>query len=305
MNQSPHAIRLLAAALLSASMLSVGAGAVELDGNSVSAIHVDQNTAPVSASAAVAKNDSPVTLKDAAGQYQVTYQSKNGSETAATVTATKSNVDAYVCVDVDTVLNVRQGPGTYYDILCTVEDGTLFPLTGKTGSWYQVLCNGRTGYISTSYAVIENSVDVFPTPVPTPDVPADPTVAPVPNSLSAQIISFAMQYVGYPYVYGTEGPNTFDCSGFTSYVYAHFGYTLHRSSKDQIKDGVAVSKDSLQPADLLLFSNNNSGGAIGHVGLYIGNGKFIHASTPTSGVIISDLDSPWYVQHYIAARRVL
>lgn len=303
MNQSPHTIRLLAAALLSASLLTVGAGAVELDGNSVSAIHVDQNSAPVSAATAVAKNDSPVTLKDAAGQYQVTYQSKSGAETAATVTATKSNVDAYVCVNVDTVLNVRQGPGTSYEILCTVEDGTLFPLTGKTGSWYQVLCNGRTGYISTTYATIENSEAVFPGQS-SPSKPAAPTISSA-SPLAEQIVLFAKQYVGYPYVYGTAGPNTFDCSGFTSYVYAQFGYSLHRSSKDQVKDGVPVSKDSLQPADLLLFSNNGSGGAIGHVGLYIGNGKFIHASTPSSGVIISDLSTDWYIQHYICAQRVL
>ena len=116
-------------------------------------------------------------------------------------------------------------------------------------------------------------------------------------------MAYALQYKGYPYVYATAGPNSFDCSGFTSYVYAHFGYTLNRSSKDQIKNGVAVSKSELQPADILLFSRD--GTRVTHVGLYIGEGKFIHASTSTTGVIISDLNSTYYTTHYFAARRII
>ena len=84
-----------------------------------------------------------------------------------------------------------------------------------------------------------------------------------------------------PYVYGTAGPDTFDCSGFTYYVYAHFGYSLNRSSRDQVNNGVAVSKDQLQPGDLVFFSTNGSYPT--HVGLYIGEGNIVHASTPRTG----------------------
>ena len=109
--------------------------------------------------------------------------------------------------------------------------------------------------------------------------------------------------MGYPYVYGTAGPDTFDCSGFTSYVYAHFGYSLYRSSRDQVKNGVAVDKADLQPGDLVFFSTNGSYPT--HVGLYIGDGNIVHASTPQDGVKISSLNTSYYIQNYFAARRIL
>ena len=125
----------------------------------------------------------------------------------------------------------------------------------------------------------------------------------IPVALLPRIVDFALQYVGYPYVYGTAGPDTFDCSGFTYYVYAHFGYSLNRSSRDQVNNGVAVSKDQLQPGDLVFFSTNGSYPT--HVGLYIGDGNIVHASTPQDGVKISSLDTSYYVENYFAARRIL
>ena len=113
----------------------------------------------------------------------------------------------------------------------------------------------------------------------------------------------AEKYIGYPYVYGGSTPSGFDCSGFTYYVYAHFGYSLNRSSRDQVNNGVAVSKDQLQPGDLVFFSTNGSYPT--HVGLYIGDGNIVHASTPQDGVKISSLDTSYYVENYFAARRIL
>ena len=205
-------------------------------------------------------------------------------------------------------LRVRQGPGTDYAILCSVRSGSFFAVTGKTDGWYQIACNGRTGYVSADY-VVERTLDQIltekdTTPATDPDsgVPAaDP--ADYDRALADQIVDYALQYLGYPYVYATAGPDSFDCSGFTSYVYKHFGYSLHRSSRDQLKDGKAVQKADLLPGDLLLFSRE--GDVVTHVGLYIGNGEFIHASTSTTGVIISDLYSDYYVQHYYAARRII
>ena len=111
------------------------------------------------------------------------------------------------------------------------------------------------------------------------------------------IVRFALKYEGYPYVYATSGPNSFDCSGFTSFVYRHFGYTISRSSEAQKSEGKYVSKSDLKPGDILCFT--------GHVGLYIGDGEFIHASTPKSGVIISELSQSYYKNHYIMARRII
>ena len=111
------------------------------------------------------------------------------------------------------------------------------------------------------------------------------------------IIAYARKYLGYRYVYGTAGPNTFDCSGFTSYVYKHFGYSLNRTSGGQRSNGKKVNKSDLKAGDILCFS--------GHVGLYIGGNKFIHAANPRKGVIISSLSESYYVKTYITARRII
>ena len=111
------------------------------------------------------------------------------------------------------------------------------------------------------------------------------------------IIAYAKKYLGHRYVYGTAGPNTFDCSGFTSYVYKHFGYSLNRTSGGQRSNGKKVEKSDLKAGDILCFS--------GHVGLYIGGNKFIHAANPRKGVIISSLSESYYVKTYITARRIL
>ena len=111
------------------------------------------------------------------------------------------------------------------------------------------------------------------------------------------IVAYAKKFLGYKYVYGASGPNSFDCSGFTSYVYKHFGYSLNRTSGGQRSNGTGVSKSDLEPGDIVCFS--------GHVGIYIGGNKFIHAANPKKGVIISSLSESYYVKTYITARRIL
>ena len=184
-------------------------------------------------------------------------------------------------------------------------DGTLHPITGQTDGWLQISWNGRTGYVSAQYALEMSTEDIANLGSQEANSQIG-TIAPpetFDGELAQRIVDYALQFEGYPYVYATAGPNTFDCSGFTSYVYKQFGYGLNRSSRDQLKNGVAVTKAELQPADLLLFSRN--GEYVTHVGLYIGDGKFIHASTATTGVIISDLYSNYYTTHYFAARRII
>lgn len=120
------------------------------------------------------------------------------------------------------------------------------------------------------------------------------------SALRNAVVAYALQFVGNPYVYGgTSLTNGTDCSGFTLSVYANFGYSLNRVSGDQASNGVAVSLDSLLPGDLLFYSNGGSG--IGHVALYIGNGQVVHASTPATGIKISD----YMYRTPITARRII
>lgn len=126
----------------------------------------------------------------------------------------------------------------------------------------------------------------------------DPVTAELDN-----MCAFAKSFVGYPYVYGGNGPNSFDCSGFVLYVYKHFGYSFSRGAQEQYRDGMDVSINELIPGDLVFFSSN--GAYITHVGFYLGEGKFIHASNPTRGVVIDSLSSGYYRSHFFSACRII
>ena len=108
---------------------------------------------------------------------------------------------------------------------------------------------GLSGYVSSDYMV---------TCKDSAGSRGDDTVAAAATSLGQQVADYAKQYLGVPYVYGGNGPNSFDCSGFTSYVYRHFGYTINRTASTQLSNGVSVSKSELQPGDLVFFKYNIS-----------------------------------------------
>lgn len=114
----------------------------------------------------------------------------------------------------------------------------------------------------------------------------------------SDVAKYALKFVGYPYRYGGKDPSGFDCSGFTSYVYKQFGVKIPSSSVAQRSVGRYVPKSELRPGDIVCFKNTN------HVGIYIGNGKFVHASTRKTGVKISSLNSGKYPQRYVTARRI-
>lgn len=121
--------------------------------------------------------------------------------------------------------------------------------------------------------------------------------------LGEDIAEYALNYVGCRYVSGGRGPNKFDCSGFVYYVYKHFGYNLKPGATTQWRNlDESVKKDDLLPGDLLFFSRR---GRIFHVGIYIGDGQFVHAANSRKGVIVTDIDDPWYANRYCGAKRVI
>ena len=124
--------------------------------------------------------------------------------------------------------------------------------------------------------------------------------------LGEDVADFALKYVGCRYVRGGQGPRKFDCSGFVYYVYKHFGYDLKPGARNQwsILDE-RVSKSELLPGDLLFFSRSGKASGIFHVGIYIGDGQFVHAANSRKGLIVSDMSEAWYANRYLGAKRAI
>ena len=199
-------------------------------------------------------------------------------------------------VDVSSVLNVRSGPGTDYDKVSVLSDNDIVKLTGFEDGWYHIsFGDDKTGYVSSEYIVrCKNSSGAKSAGSA---VPADAT-------MQEKIVAYAKEFLGVPYVYGGNGPDCFDCSGFTKYVYNHFGYKINRTASYQLDNGVSVSKDELQPGDLVFFrrATEDPKFRASHVGIYIGDDKYIHASSDDMKVVINTLSVK---KNYIGARRIV
>lgn len=187
-------------------------------------------------------------------------------------------------------VRMRAGASMSSQILCELFYGNVVTITGTTGDWTAVIYNGQAGYVYSQY-VKEGSYSNTVSP------DAGGTVE------GRQVADFALQFVGYNYSWGGASPETgFDCSGLVYYTYKNFGYTLNRVACDQAQNGVHVEPSDLQPGDILCFYSGGS--YIGHVGIYIGDNKFVHAANSSTGVIISEL-SGYYAERGYEARRII
>jgi cell wall-associated NlpC family hydrolase len=120
------------------------------------------------------------------------------------------------------------------------------------------------------------------------------------KAFSTGAVSYAKRLVGVPYRYGGSTPRSgFDCSGFVSFVYRHFGIPLPRTSYGQFGTGRSVARAALRPGDLVFFDG------VGHVGMYVGGGRFIHAPSSGKSVQVSSLSESWYRSRYVGARRLV
>ena len=124
------------------------------------------------------------------------------------------------------------------------------------------------------------------------------------DPLGQNIINTSKKYLGTPYRSGQTGPNGFDCSGFTQFVYKQHGINVTRTTKTQAKDGVLVARKDLQTGDLIVFKNTTRSGGISHVGIYVGDGQFIHSSSFGGGVKFDSINSNYYSPRFHSARRV-
>ncbi|MDE6650644.1 MAG: C40 family peptidase [Muribaculaceae bacterium] len=129
------------------------------------------------------------------------------------------------------------------------------------------------------------------------------------EELLNDLLSEARSHLGKRYSRGSKGPNAFDCSGFSSYVYRQFGYSLSPSSRDQYNQGEKVDRKDLRKGDLVFFKGRSVKGGVGHVGIVVnadekGNFTFIHAST-SRGITVSNCNEPYYASRYVGGKRVV
>ncbi|HHU22060.1 MAG TPA: C40 family peptidase [Clostridiales bacterium] len=181
-------------------------------------------------------------------------------------------------------VRMRTAAGFDGSVIRYNSNGTKMTVIGVSGPWYKVQFNGIVGYVHSDYMTLGKCAD---------------------SSTTGQtIVETAQKYLGAPYVWAGSSPNGFDCSGFVQYVYKKCGYSINRTAASIYDNGTYADKADLRPGDVVCFSTSSYSG-IGHVGIYIGDGQFIHASSSSGKVIITDLNTPYYVNHYVGARRIV
>ena len=281
-------------------------------------------TSPSTASTTLAyagKNEVVVLLGRSGDWYRVLFNLQEGYMHSNYLTAsTVENVElGYGKVNYAKV-NMRTGPGTSYSRLGQSSKNDLCYIIGINKQWYKVIWNDQICYIRSDYLNLieypyENKASVksplfFRNGKSTGTAVSATVLKNSSNyihgnetSKADAIISTAKKYIGVPYVWGGTSPSGFDCSGLVQYVFRQHGIQLNRTTKTQYQHGSYVAKSNLQPGDLVFFQNTYTTG-ISHVGIYIGSGDFIHASS-SKGVMISSLSNSYWSSHYYGARRVL
>ena len=187
-------------------------------------------------------------------------------------------------------LNVRQSPTTDAKIVAKLYPGTQISIEDSENNWYKITYAGSEAWVASEYVSIEST--------------AAPDSGDSDKILS--VASYAQKYLGVRYVYGGTSAKGFDCSGLTMSIFSNIGINLPHSASRQANQGTVIKKSDLKQGDLVFFDTDGGHNSISHVGIYIGNDKFIHAaSAPTSRVVISSLNQSYYASRYMTARRII
>ena len=251
-----------------------------------------------------------------------TENTEEASETTETQEPT-ANQTKTMYVNSQTV-NVRSNPDKSSSIVTQLAINEQVTVISEQNGWSQITFDGGEGYISSSLLSNtrqetsrgsstsrtetnssngQSSESNAQSNSTTTQNDSTSSSAGASNSTSSsrgsEVLAYAMKFLGYPYVYGGSSPSGFDCSGFTSYVYKHFGVSLSRTAAGQYSNGTAVSRANLQVGDLVMF-----GSPINHVGIYAGGGRIVHAANPSRGVTTDTINSGYYNTHYVGARRI-
>lgn len=278
------------------------------------------------------KNECVVVISKTGEWYKVNYNLQVGymhEDYVSVLTAENAEL-GYGKVTGDRV-NMRSGASTSNRVVDVAAKGDKAYIIGLNKGWYKVIYEGNICYIRSDY------LELTEYPYENQKSPNSPKffrlgkstgVAPSASALNGgttsggmnsdnlgssdstgstangqAIVNKAKQYLGVPYVYGGASPSGFDCSGLVYYVLKSLGYSPYRTPADQYKQGTYVSKANLEPGDIVFFHGTYTSG-ISHVGIYAGNGQFIHAPNSRSVVSYADLTSGYWANHYYGARRM-
>lgn len=274
--------------------------------------------------AVASANECVVVIGQSGDWYRVNYNLQEGYMHKSYLDVlTRENAELGYGVVTGSGVNLRSGPGTGYRVVSTAAKGAKCYIIGLNDGWYKVIYGSNICYIRSDYLELteipyENQAS--------PNAPKffrrgkSTGIAPSASALSATsdtvaqgssgssltgqaIVAEAQKHLGAPYVYGGASPAGFDCSGLVYYVLKTLGYSPNRTPEAQYAQGTYVSKANLLPGDIVFFSGNGS--TITHVGIYAGNGQFIHSPNSRSTVSYASLTSGYWSEHYYGARRVI
>ncbi len=250
------------------------------------------------------KGDTVVVIRQVDDWYLVNYNLHIGYMHGDYLTVkTRENVELGTGAVDASLVNLRNGPSTSTTMLDQLKAGEEVEIFGFNSGWYKVRYEGQIGYIrSDLVSLLEKPVNNAGLAATSSANGTSSGSASMPTDLGQQIATYAQQFVGYPYVYGGSSPSGFDCSGFMQYVFSQFGYSINRTATAQLANGYNVAYEDLRPGDIIYFGY---GSTASHVGMYIGNGQFVHAENSSTGVVITDLSVSWYANRYLCAHRIV
>ena len=230
----------------------------------------------------------------ASAQYLSTNSMSDNQGSSNQDSSNEVNISKTGIVKAD-VLNIRSNPGTNNSIIGKLYNGESITVLSEQNNWYKIKkSNGQIGWVSAQYISLNNDQQ---------DSSNEATDENIDKA--DKVVALAEKQIGKPYVWGAEGPDSFDCSGLVYYVYKEaVGINLPRVSRDQYNVGTYISKENLKPGDLV-FSSTNDAGTITHVGIYVGDNKMIHSPNSGKNVEKVDLSNNYWKNCYVGAKRVL
>ena len=292
------------------ALMAVSAYAYDVQGGTVTTSSaVNFRTEATTSSESMGKlNDGTrvAILDEIDGWYKVAYDGKTGYMSSDYVVSQPiMNIECGGAKVTTSVLNVRSGPGTENSIVTKLYEGNVAKIIGINNAWFKVQYGGQTGYISPDYVeIVKYSGSTGSSGTAAVGAVSHASTSSA-SGTRQQIVDYAATLLGCKYVYGGNSPSGFDCSGYVKYVFAHFGVNLSRTSASQYSNSVRISKSDLNVGDLVFFSQTRGSSKVGHVGIYVGGGQFIHAASPGKGVRYDSLSDSYYSSHYIGSGRVL